>query len=176
MNTAKRFDNDTVVKADKWSMVQFFSAGKKLDTKGARGLLKATPEEVAEHPAASQLRDEFLALKEELQKAGRVVDGEITFTASESQSGDIWLNGTMYKSHKPTIDHCSVCRWFDRTDLYDECRRVQYGRHVDFVLPTGYHVRSTLMMASLMAVDPMTESSINPSHDFTAFIGHPQSA
>jgi hypothetical protein len=53
---------------------------------------------------------------------------------------------------------------------------VQYGRHVDFVLPTSYHVRCTLMMASLMAVDPLTESSINPSHDFTAFIGHPQSA
>ena len=77
MITAKRFDNGTVVKADKWSMVQFFSAGKKLDTKGARGLLKASPAEVAEHPVASVLRDEFLAQKAELQKVGRVVDGEI---------------------------------------------------------------------------------------------------
>ncbi len=104
MITAKRFDNGTVAKADKWSMVQFFSAGKKLDTKGSRGLLKASQEEIAEHPVASQLRDEFLALKGELQKAGRVVDGEITFSVSESQSGDIWLNGTMYKSHKPSAD------------------------------------------------------------------------
>jgi hypothetical protein len=58
----------------------------------------------------------------------------------------------------------------------NDFREIKYGRHVDFVLPTGYHIRCTLMMASLMAVDPMTESSINPSHDFTAFIGHRQSA
>jgi hypothetical protein len=48
--TAKRFDNGTVVKADKWSQVQFFSAGKNLDTKGSRALLKASQEEIAEHP------------------------------------------------------------------------------------------------------------------------------
>ncbi len=38
MITAKRFDNGTVVKADKWSQVQFFSAGKKLDTRGSRAI------------------------------------------------------------------------------------------------------------------------------------------
>jgi len=48
--TAKRFDNGTVVKADKWSLVQFFTAGKKLDTRGSRALLKASQEEIAEHP------------------------------------------------------------------------------------------------------------------------------
>lgn len=41
MIIAKRFDNGTVAKADKWSQVQFFTAGKKLDTKGSRRLLKA---------------------------------------------------------------------------------------------------------------------------------------
>ena len=104
MITAKRFDNGTVVKADKWSQVQFFTAGKKLDTRGSRGLLKASPEEIADHPIASQLHDEFLALKAELQRVGRVVDGEITFSVSQSQKGDIWLNGTMYKDHKPTSE------------------------------------------------------------------------
>ena len=59
MITAKRFDNGTVVKADKWSLMQFFSAGRKLDTRGSRGLLKASQSEIAEHPVASQLRDEF---------------------------------------------------------------------------------------------------------------------
>ena len=104
MITAKRFDNGTVVKADKWSLVQFFTAGKKLDTKVSRGLLKASREELAEHPLASQLRDEFLALKADLQKVRRVVDGEITFSVSESQKGDIWLNAQMWKSHKQTAD------------------------------------------------------------------------
>ncbi len=108
MITAKRFDNGTVVKADKWSLVQFFSVGKKLDTKGSRGLLKASPEEIADHPIASQLRDEFLALKAELQKVGRLVDGEITFSVSESQTGDIWLNAQMWKSHKQTADENRV--------------------------------------------------------------------
>ncbi len=101
MITARRYDKQPIAK---FSDVVYVQNGVRLNAKEARALKNASSDELARTEYAAELQAELESFKAAMAKQGRQLHGAIVFKLSEDRSGNVWLNGQLFREPRPTTE------------------------------------------------------------------------